>query len=91
MFGFVAVFVLAVLFLLLTIFRQSKLTPLYATISFTFWFVLGGLNFLVFASTPSLIILGFLWFAVGVVTEILGLVIYFVNMKADKEKEDFVV
>ena len=91
MFGFVAVFVLAVLFLLLTIFRQSKITPLYATISFVLWFVLGGINFLVYATTPSLLILGFLWFAVGVTTEILGLVIYFVNMKADKEKNEFTV
>lgn len=91
MFGFGAVAFLAVLFLLLTIFRQSKIAALYATISFVFWFALGGLNFLVFASTPSLLVLGWLWYTVGVVTEILGLVIYFINLKADKEKNEFTV
>ena len=87
MFAFAIVFVMAVLFLVLMITRRSKYyTPIYAVLSAVFWFALGGLQLLVF--DPSISVLSFLWYVVGVVSILTGLILTLVSMKADKEDSE---
>lgn len=91
MFAFVSVLALALIFLLLTVFRQSKFSVVYATLSTVCWSALGGLNLVVFETTPSFLVLSWLWFVIAVVSELVGLYITFELLKVDKDKKDFEV
>lgn len=91
MFAFVTVLSLAVVMLLLAVFRQSKFSAVWSTISFIFWFALGGLNFIVFETTPALLPLSWLWYVIGIVAELIGFYITFSLWKADQAKKEFEV
>lgn len=86
--GFIVTAGIAVLFTVLTIYRQSKFSAIYSTLGFVFWFALAGINLYVFANDPPLLMLSYLWFAIGVVVEILGLVISLQNLKTDRENRE---
>lgn len=86
-FAFACVFVMAVLFLVLMVVRRSKyFTPIWATLSMICWFAVGGLQLLVFEE--SVAIISFLWYAVGITSEITGLVLTFLTWKSDKEDSE---
>lgn len=88
MFAFGAVFLVALVFSILTIFRQSKVSVVYALFSMILWFTEAGLNLVVFQATPSLLILSWLWFAVGAFFLAVGIVISFLAWKADQDKKE---
>jgi len=82
------VFAMAVVFTFLTIVRQSKFSAVWATLGFVFWFALAGINGAVFVAQPALVPLAYLWFAVGVVIEIVGLAITFLTIQVDRKGRD---
>lgn len=86
--GFAIVFSMAVLCTVLTIVRQSKFSAVWATLAFVFWFALAGINGAVFAADVALVPLGYLWFGVGLVIELVGIVLSLLNIKADREGRD---
>lgn len=86
-FAYAVVFAMALIFMVLMVVRKSKyFTPLWASLSMVFWFALGGLHLIVFAGELSF--LGYLWFAVGIVCEIVGFVVTALTMKADQEESE---
>lgn len=87
-FGFGAVFIVALVFGILTLLSRSKVSVVYATFSFIFWFAEAGLNLILFQATPSLLVLSWLWFAIGVFFEVAGIVLAFVAWKADREQRE---
>lgn len=86
--GFAVVFAMAVIFTVLTIVRQSKFSAVWATLGFAFWFALAGINGAVFAADTALVPLGYLWFAVGVVIELVGIVITLLSIRVDQKGRD---
>lgn len=88
MFGFGAVFVTALIFSVLTVIRQSKISVVYASFAFIMWIAEAGLNLLLFQATPSLLVLSWLWFAIGLFFEIVGVVLTFMALKADSPDSD---
>jgi len=87
-FAFGTVFVAALFFTVLLIFRQSKLSAIYGAMSMLLWFTLAGLNLILFAESPELLVLSWLWVAVGLFAFIVTLVIYLMSMKADTENKE---
>lgn len=86
-FPFASVLVISMIFLLLTIVRQSKFSVVYATFGMVCWFALSGLSLLTFEVDG--IAIAWLWVALGIVTEIIGLTLTLNLLKADKENKDF--
>lgn len=78
----IALFFLVVLFLS----RSKYFTPIYATISAVCWFALSGLNLATFPAEAA--VLSFLYFAIGVVVLLMGLVLSLSMMKADNEAKE---
>lgn len=87
-FPFAAVFAMAIIFTVLTIFRQVKFSVVYATLATIFWFAVAGLNLATFPTEPAAYPLSFLWLGIGVVVEIIGLVITLGLLKADREARE---
>lgn len=86
-FAFACVFVMALIFFVLMVVRRSKyFTPIWATLSMVCWIAVGGLQLMVFDA--SVAVLSFLWFAIAVVTELTGIVLTFLAMKADNEDSE---
>jgi hypothetical protein len=86
--GFSIVFCVAIVFTFLTIFRQTKFSVMWATLAFVSWFALAQITPAVFVSQPALIALAWLWYAIGIVFEILGLYITIETMLADRQGRD---
>ncbi len=87
LFAFACVFVMALLFMVLMVVRRSKyFTPIWATLSMVCWFAMGGLQFMAFDVSVS--ILSFLWYAIGAVTEVTGIVLTLLTLKADSEENE---
>lgn len=91
MFAFGAVFTVALIFSLLTIIQRSKVSVVYASFAFILWTAEAGLNLLLFQATPSLLTLSWLWFAIGVFFEVVGIVLSFMAWKADTPDSDLVL
>jgi hypothetical protein len=89
--AFAFVFILALVFFFLAVIVKTKLSLLYAVLSSVFWFALGGIHLIVFATTPSLLILSFLWYAVGIVALIIGLVLSITSMADNKKGKELEV
>lgn len=86
--GFAAVLIVALIWTVLTIIRQSKFSIIYATFGMVFWFALALIHLAVFATDPALIPLAWLWFAVAFLTEVIGLVISIKAVQTDREARD---
>lgn len=82
---FVCVFGVAMTFTLLTIVRQTKFSVIYATFSTVCWGALAGLNLLVF---PTAYFLSWLYVALAIIIETIGLVYSLLLLKADREERE---
>lgn len=87
-FGFVTVLCVALIFTFLTIYRQSKISAIYSSLAFVFWFVLTLIHPAVFYAEPVFLPIAWLWFAIGVILEVIGIYISLDLMKADRERRD---
>lgn len=86
-FAFAVVFAMALIFLVLMVVRKSPyFRVLWSTLSMIFWFALAGLHLVVFEGALSG--LAYLWFAIGVVIEIVAFVILLMSLKADNEENE---
>lgn len=82
------VFVMALVFLFLAFFQKSiTLTPTFATVSMVCWFALAGLTFISF--TTEAYIMSFLWFAIGAIVEVIGIVTTLGLLSAKKQADEF--
>jgi hypothetical protein len=87
---FVCVFGLAVIFtVLLFIYRSKIFGPLWGVLGCVCWFALAGLNIGIFEEIAFGV--SWLFFALGIVCLVAGVVFGFMSLAASKRDEDFSV
>lgn len=98
--GYYAVFLVAVIFSVVTIIRATKFSVIWSSIAMVAWFALAGLNTYVFsvdlgevppapmATATPFVYLSWVWFVCGLVFEILGLTFTIMSLRADRQNRD---
>lgn len=89
--AFVSLFIASLLFSIFAVFRPTKFSALWSTIAFVFWFALAQITPYVFMDDPPFIFLAWLWYMLGVVFEVLGVVFTLTTLRADRQGQDLVV
>jgi len=86
--GFYSLFIAGIVFSVITIIRATKFSVIWSSLAMLFWFALAQVTPWVFVNDTPLIALSWLWYAVGIVFEILGITFTLMSLKADSEGRD---
>lgn len=98
--GFYSLFIGSVIFSVITIIRATKFSIVWSSLAMIFWFALAAITPYVFhyeTTTPPMVgvtpfaYLSWLWFAVGIIFELIGITYTITSLKADSETKDFQV
>lgn len=89
--AYAAVLGVAVIFTVLSIVRQSKLSVVWGFLSFIFWSVAAGVHMVVYYDTPSLLILSYAWLTIGIVILVISLAISISLTNVERQKQEFEV